>query len=274
MPRRRSRPGSISGNASSRRNRPPFRARLRAASGRLAGAEGGPGQACRWTCWRQVGLIAQRNEGHGYYDRFRDRVMFPIRDMRGQTVGFGGADFAVISIIGTSGRNTITLPDTDLFRRATSCTASIRPARPRQGGLPGRGRRLHRRAHGPSDGSDQGGGHHGHRPERPARAQARGTWCSRVVLVFDADAGGDTGVDRALEVFVRQDLDLAIATLARGARSVRSVGAAGTGAVPAGPRTAPSTCSSSSCSRCWQQGAGGHRRPDAGPWSRCSACWP
>ena len=38
----------------------------------------------------------------------------------------------------------------------------------------------------------------------------------RVVLVFDADAGGDTGVDRALEVFVSQDLDLRMATLPEG----------------------------------------------------------
>jgi DNA primase len=38
----------------------------------------------------------------------------------------------------------------------------------------------------------------------------------RVVLVFDADAGGKTGVDRALEVFVSQDVDLAIATLPEG----------------------------------------------------------
>src|SRR5262249_32070405 len=28
----------------------------------------------------EVGLIARRTEGNGYYDRFRDRVMFPIRD--------------------------------------------------------------------------------------------------------------------------------------------------------------------------------------------------
>ena len=35
----------------------------------------------------------------------------------------------------------------------------------------------------------------------------------RVVLVFDADAGGATGVDRALEIFVSQDVDLKIATL-------------------------------------------------------------
>jgi DNA primase len=38
----------------------------------------------------------------------------------------------------------------------------------------------------------------------------------RVVLVFDADAGGTTGVDRALEVFVGQDLELAVAALPAG----------------------------------------------------------
>jgi DNA primase len=38
----------------------------------------------------------------------------------------------------------------------------------------------------------------------------------QVVLVYDADAGGATGVDRALELFVREDIDLAIATLPSG----------------------------------------------------------
>ena len=37
----------------------------------------------------QAGLIVPRNGG-GYYDRFRGRVMFPIIDMRGKVVGFGG----------------------------------------------------------------------------------------------------------------------------------------------------------------------------------------
>src|SRR5262249_22242074 len=38
----------------------------------------------------KVGLVAKRHSAQGYYDRFRDRVMFPIRDPRGHTVGFGG----------------------------------------------------------------------------------------------------------------------------------------------------------------------------------------
>lgn len=35
------------------------------------------------------GMVIQR-EGGGFYDRFRDRVMFPIRDPRGRVIGFGG----------------------------------------------------------------------------------------------------------------------------------------------------------------------------------------
>ena len=35
-----------------------------------------------------VGLITERDSG-GYYDRFRNRIMFPIRDARGRMCGFG-----------------------------------------------------------------------------------------------------------------------------------------------------------------------------------------
>jgi DNA primase len=38
-----------------------------------------------------TGLIIERTSGsEGYYDRFRDRLMFPIRDTRGRPIAFGG----------------------------------------------------------------------------------------------------------------------------------------------------------------------------------------
>lgn len=37
----------------------------------------------------EAGLIIQKDQG-GYYDRFRNRIIFPIRDRRGRVVGFGG----------------------------------------------------------------------------------------------------------------------------------------------------------------------------------------
>ncbi len=36
----------------------------------------------------QAGLVSERDSG-GYYDRFRQRLMFPIRDVRGRMAGFG-----------------------------------------------------------------------------------------------------------------------------------------------------------------------------------------
>ena len=37
-----------------------------------------------------LGLIVQKKSGRGYYDRFRHRLMFPIRDLHGRVVAFSG----------------------------------------------------------------------------------------------------------------------------------------------------------------------------------------
>ena len=41
-----------------------------------------------------AGLLIEREGRDGAYDRFRNRVMFPIRDTRGRTIGFGGRTLA------------------------------------------------------------------------------------------------------------------------------------------------------------------------------------
>jgi DNA primase len=38
----------------------------------------------------EIGLLIRRKSKDGYYDRFRDRIMFPIRDVDGRVLGFGG----------------------------------------------------------------------------------------------------------------------------------------------------------------------------------------
>jgi DNA primase len=41
------------------------------------------------TALLKAGLLIEKSTSK-YYDRFRDRIMFPIRDRRGRTIGFGG----------------------------------------------------------------------------------------------------------------------------------------------------------------------------------------
>ncbi len=49
----------------------------------------GKGDAALQAQLSKAGMLITK-EGGGYYDRFRDRVMFPIRDARGRTIAFGG----------------------------------------------------------------------------------------------------------------------------------------------------------------------------------------
>ncbi len=58
----------------------------------------------------KTGLVVERDQG-GYYDRFRHRVMFPIHDHRGRTVGFGGR------ILGDGEPKYLNSPETPLFHK-------------------------------------------------------------------------------------------------------------------------------------------------------------
>ena len=59
---------------------------------------------------KSAGLIVQRDNG-GYYDRFRGRIMFPIRDSRGRVIGFGGR------IIGDGEPKYLNSPETPAFHK-------------------------------------------------------------------------------------------------------------------------------------------------------------
>ena len=74
------------------------------------------------TLMSRAGLLVDKGGG-GFYDRFRDRITFPILDRRGRTVGFGGR------VLGDETPKYLNSPETPCTTRDASSTASIRRAR-------------------------------------------------------------------------------------------------------------------------------------------------
>ena len=66
----------------------------------------------------QAGLIVPRKSGgSGYYDRFRNRVMIPIRDTQGRVIGFGGRS------LGDEQPKYLNSPETELFDKGKTLFA-------------------------------------------------------------------------------------------------------------------------------------------------------
>ncbi len=163
----------------------------------------------------EIGLLGVREENRGHYDRFRDRVMFPIRDVRGQTVGFGGR----------------ILPDSPLAARAPKYYNSAEtPLFKKSELIYGLDLARHAGAtagylavvEGYTDvmmahqcGVNQVVATMGTALTSIHVGQLR-RYVPKVIIVYDADAGGMGGVDRALELFVSQDVELAVASLPDG----------------------------------------------------------
>lgn len=165
----------------------------------------------------QVGLIAARDENRGFYDRFRDRVMFPIRDMRGRTVGFGGRVLpdSPLSVRGPKYYNS---SDTPLFNKS-ELLYGLDLAR-----HPGSTAGFLAVVEGYTDvmmahqcGVANVVATMGTALNSRHVSQLR-RYVPKVVLVFDSDEAGDSASSRALELFWSQnDFEIGIATLPDGA---------------------------------------------------------
>lgn len=60
----------------------------------------------------EAGLIIKRDKSEGHYDRFRNRVIFPILDIRGRVIGFGGR------VLDDSQPKYLNSPDTPVFNKS------------------------------------------------------------------------------------------------------------------------------------------------------------
>src|SRR5512133_2813589 len=61
----------------------------------------------------RAGLLVEKEKGQGTYDRFRNRLMFPIAGMDGQPIGFGGR-----ALGDEKGAKYLNTPETPLYKKS------------------------------------------------------------------------------------------------------------------------------------------------------------
>jgi len=58
-----------------------------------------------------AGLVIEKEDRGSFYDRFRERIIFPIRDQRGRVIAFGGR------VLGDDKPKYLNSPETDIFHK-------------------------------------------------------------------------------------------------------------------------------------------------------------
>ncbi len=168
----------------------------------------------------QAGLIVRNPESGLTRDRFRGRLIFPIRDLRGRPIGFGGRILPDaekrLTELGQGIAKYINSPETSLFQKRRNLYAADLargPARTagwiavvegytdviaaHQAGLPNVVGTL---------GTALGDDH----------VTALRRLADRVVLVFDGDEAGQSAADRSLRLFLGHEVDVRVLTLPAG----------------------------------------------------------
>ena len=166
----------------------------------------------------RAGLVVRSAESPGQTrDRFRGRLIFPIHDLRGQSLGFGGRILpSVERSLTASGKNVakyLNSPETAVFqkRRILYAADLARPAARASGWIAVvEGYTDVIAAHQVGLASVVGtlgtalGDDH---------VSALRRLADRVVLIFDGDAAGQKAADRSLELFLGHDVDVRVLTL-------------------------------------------------------------
>lgn len=160
----------------------------------------------------QAGLIKSRESGEGYYDTFRNRIIFPIRNEGGQVIAFGGR----IVPGSTDPAKYLNSPETPVFTKSRSVF-----------GLDlARQRIVESRTTAVVEGytdvvmAHQFGATNVVSPLGTALTEQHVTilrrFADRIVLLFDADSAGEAAVDRVVQLFLTQPVEIAVASMPNG----------------------------------------------------------
>ena len=161
---------------------------------------------------QQAGIVKARENGNGFYDTFRNRLMFPIRDENARVIGFGGR-----AMPGSEDpAKYLNSPETPLFSKSR-CVFGLDL---------GRQRIVETRTVAVVEGytdvimAHQFGATNvvsilgTAMTEQHVNILRR--FADRIVLLFDADTAGETAVYRTVELFMTQPVDFAIASMPEG----------------------------------------------------------
>ena len=156
-----------------------------------------------------AGLVKRRDKGEGFYDTFRNRIMFPIRDESGRVIAFGGR----VMPGSQDPAKYLNSPETPLFSKSR-CVFGLDLARSRI---------VETRTAVVVEGytdviiSHQLGVSHVVSVLGTAMTEQHVStirrFADKIVLLFDADTAGDTAVDRAVGLFLTQPVEIVIASM-------------------------------------------------------------
>ena len=157
-----------------------------------------------------AGLAVEKSTSQSCYDKFRNRLMFPIIDTTGRVIGFGGRT------LGDDPAKYMNSPTTELFDKS-NCLYGLNQARHEivssSTAVVVEGYTDVIMAHQfgcktvvATLGTSFTQGH--------ARLLRR--FAKKIVLIFDSDVAGSEAANRALEVCLRQKIDIKIASVPQG----------------------------------------------------------
>jgi DNA primase len=160
--------------------------------------------------WEASGLILKRQEGPGYYDRFRGRLMFPIANESAKLIGFGGR------ALGEEQPKYLNSPETPIYRKS-HVLYNLHRARE---GARKRGRFVLVEGY-----MDVIGAWGAGVKEvvascgtalRPEQVGAMRRHADQVVVNFDPDPAGANATERSIGMLLEEGLRLRVCTLAGG----------------------------------------------------------
>jgi DNA primase len=157
----------------------------------------------------EAGLIVQGENGE-YYDRFRDRLMFPIWDRQGRVVAFGGR------AMGDAIPKYLNSPETPLFRKSRTIYA-LHLAKERM-----MAERTALLLEGYMDvvASHQAGFTHAVASMGTSLTEEQigilSRLVSRVIVVYDSDSAGIEAAKRAAEILQQHNMEVLVARLPDG----------------------------------------------------------